>query len=163
MKMGVPLDQLHSTSQTAGSLAEVKGKFAGIPIRKRVYGDVLGALGVSGYADAAIGRTADMPLYEGEGPATAFEFDYDWRRSLDESAIRFHHFIRQTTRFLRTQGGSDRRIRFDVVAHSMGGLLLRYYLQYGSQLLPYEELPRPTGQRRTWTTPNRRRPAASAS
>ncbi|MDJ0951213.1 MAG: hypothetical protein QNJ94_20065 [Alphaproteobacteria bacterium] len=144
VKMGVPLDQLHSTSQTAGSLAEVKGKFAGIPIRKRIYGNVLGAMGVSGYADATIGRRRDMPAYQGEGSATAFEFDYDWRRSLDESAIRFHRFIRQTTRFLQAQRGSDRRIRFDVVAHSMGGLLLRYYLQYGGQLLPYDESPRPT-------------------
>ena len=144
MKMGVPLDQLHSASQTAGSLAEVKGKFAGIPIRKQMYGNVLGAMGVPGYADAAIGRSADMPHYGDGGPATAFEFDYDWRRSLDESAIRLHRFIRQTKRFLKAQRSSDRRIRFDVVAHSMGGLLLRYYLQYGSQLLPYDELPRPT-------------------
>ena len=144
LEPGVSLDQLRSASRTAGSLAEVRGRFAGIPIRKRIYGDILGAMGVSGYVDASLGRAADMPEYGGEGPATAFEFDYDWRRSLDESAIRFHRFLRQTTRYLKAQRGSDRPIRFDVVAHSMGGLLLRYYLKYGAQLLPYDEPPRPT-------------------
>ena len=36
------------------------------------------------------------------------------------------------------QRQSTEPIRFNVVAHSMGGLLLRYFLQFGSQLLPYD-------------------------
>ena len=37
---------------------------------------------------------------------------------------------------LRQQFGLEReRVRFDVVAHSMGGLVLRYYLRYGGEVL----------------------------
>lgn len=136
MELGTPLDQLIGTTRTDGSLAEVRGTFAGVPLRKRIYGDVLGALGVAGYADDVIGQSGDM---QGSGnTAMAFEFDYDWRRSLDETAIRFQQFIVQVTRFIRSQSGSTAPIRFDVVAHSMGGLVLRYFLQYGGQLLAYD-------------------------
>jgi hypothetical protein len=68
----------------------------------------------------------------------AFEFGYDWRRSLDESAIAFEAFVHRATRFLQVQRNSVEPIRFDVVAHSMGGFVLRYFLQYGGQLLPYD-------------------------
>ena len=143
MQLGTPLDQLIGTLRTDGSLAEVRGTFAGIPLRKRIYGDVLGALGVAGYAGDGIGQSRDA---QGDGSAAmAFEFDYDWRRSLDETAIRFQQFIVQVTRFLRSQSGTTAPIRFDVVAHSMGGLMLRYFLQYGDQLLAYDgSLPRAT-------------------
>lgn len=68
--------------------------------------------------------------------ANAFEFSYDWRRSLDENAIRLGEYIRQVTRFVQLQRGSYAPVKFDIVAHSMGGLIARYYLQYGQQLLP---------------------------
>jgi hypothetical protein len=44
------------------------------------------------------------------------------------------------------QRNTSEPIRFDVVAHSMGGLVLRYFLQYGGQLLPYDG----SGPRLNW-------------
>jgi pimeloyl-ACP methyl ester carboxylesterase len=42
-------------------------------------------------------------------------------------------------------GIKDRDVRFDIVAHSMGGLVARYYLRYGAQDQPPDaSLPEPT-------------------
>lgn len=145
MQPGMPLDRLTPQGVSDGSLAEVRCRFAGIPLRRRIYGTVLSALGVRGYVEAGDGEGA-TPGYEGAAEAAAYEFDYDWRRSLDENAIRLQRFVVQLARFIRSVRGQDRPVRFDVVAHSMGGLLLRYFLQYGGQLLPYDGSP----PRATW-------------
>lgn len=144
MSPGEPLDRLLGMGYADGSLADFRCKFAGIPLRRRVYGNVLAAMGVSGYME--VGDGDEAAAAEGAGHAAAFEFDYDWRRSLDESAIRFQRFVKQLGRHIRSHRRHREPLRFDVVAHSMGGLLLRYYLQYGGQLLPYDGSP----PRATW-------------
>lgn len=144
MALGEPLDRLVGMGYADGSLADFRCKFAGIPLRRRVYGNVLAAMGVSGYVE--VGDGGEDAAAEGTGHAAAFEFDYDWRRSLDESAIRFQRFVKQLGRHIRSHRRHREPLRFDVVAHSMGGLLLRYYLQYGGQLLPYDGSP----PRATW-------------
>ena len=77
------------------------------------------------------------------GPSdfTCFQFPYDWRRDNAENARRLHEFIREKRDYvqaelLRRYGIRRDDLRFDVIAHSMGGLLLRYYLEYGDQPLP---------------------------
>jgi pimeloyl-ACP methyl ester carboxylesterase len=59
---------------------------------------------------------------------TAFIYYYDWRRCNVESAIGLGRAIQQIKGRLRAPG-----LRFDVVAHSMGGMLAQYYLKYGSE------------------------------
>lgn len=134
MEIGTPLDRLQSSSHVAGALGIVRGSVAGLPVQITAYGDVMSALGVESQVEtfAADRRSA---IDAGEA---AFEYSYDWRRSLDESAVDFEAFLQRATRFLQVQRRSNAPIKFDVVAHSMGGLLLRYFLQFGSQLLPYD-------------------------
>lgn len=132
--LGTPLDQLHSKSRVAGTLGRVRGSIAGVPVKITAYGDVMSAMGVESYADT-FKEDRSVAAHSG---AAAFEFSYDWRRSLDECARDFEAFVLRATRFLQIQRGSSEPIRFDVVAHSMGGLVLRYFLQYGGQLLPYD-------------------------
>lgn len=144
MALGRPLDLLAGEGTTDGSLAELRCKFAGIPLKRRVYADVLEAMGVAGYQEIAMVERPEA-LPEEAADASAFEFDYDWRRSIDENAIRLQRWLKQLARFLRRNRPHREPLRFDVVAHSMGGLLLRYFLQYGGQLLPYDgSLPRPS-------------------
>ena len=139
MATGARLDQLRSDVTVDGALGTVRGSVAGVPVRITAYGDVMSAMGVESHADTFV---AERPATTGD-TSTAFEFGYDWRRSLDESAIAFDEFLQRARRFLQVQRGSAEPIRFDVVAHSMGGLVLRYYLQYGAQLLPHDgSLPR---------------------
>lgn len=134
MAPGQPLDQLRSSSHVDGTLAVARGSVVGVPVEITAYGSVMSALGVESHADT-FSAEREAPTDAG---AAAFEYSYDWRRSLDESAIDFKAFLQRVTRFLQVQRQSTEPIRFDVVAHSMGGLLLRYFLQFGGQLLPYD-------------------------
>ena len=134
MVMGRPLDQLRGKSRVDGTLGKVHGSIAGLPVKITAYGDVMSAMGVESYAGTFVKNHREIP----HSGAAAFEFSYDWRRSLDECALEFEAFVLRATRFLQVQRGSSEPIRFDVVAHSMGGLVLRYFLQYGGQLLPYD-------------------------
>ena len=54
-------------------------------------------------------------------------FAYDWRRDLVESARR----LDETLDALADARG-DADTRFNIVGHSMGGLIARYYLRYGT-------------------------------
>jgi hypothetical protein len=136
MELGVPLHRLEPATDVDGTVGLVRGRVAGVPVKVRVYGDVLSSLGVASYGGSyeAAGGAADM----------AFEFAYDFRRSLDELACRLAAFLRQAARFVQLRRGNHERVRFDVVAHSQGGLVLRYLLRYGGRLLPLDGLPEPT-------------------
>jgi pimeloyl-ACP methyl ester carboxylesterase len=59
---------------------------------------------------------------------TGFVYVYDWRRDNVESAIRLGRTLRQIKTRLQAPG-----MRFDIVAHSMGGLVALYYLMYGTE------------------------------
>lgn len=72
--------------------------------------------------------------------SSAFRFAYDWRRDLPSLAKDFHRFVLArkrkvaALRALRSgQSVAPESVRFDLLAHSMGGLLARYYLMYGPQ------------------------------
>lgn len=59
---------------------------------------------------------------------TLYLFAYDWRRDIFESARALGCAIEDLKRRL---GKPD--LRFDIVAHSMGGLVARYYAMYGER------------------------------
>ncbi|MBL8757147.1 MAG: hypothetical protein JNK35_01810 [Phycisphaerae bacterium] len=70
---------------------------------------------------------------------TCFQFDYDWRRDLSEHAQRLDLLIQAAARLAhaaRNAPADAEPPRVDVVAHSMGGLVLMYYLRFGTQPLP---------------------------
>lgn len=58
---------------------------------------------------------------------TCFLFDYDWRRDLVESA----QSLAERIDAIRL-AYDDPKLEIDLVAHSMGGLIVRYYLLYGA-------------------------------
>lgn len=130
------LHRLISTTKSDGSMRYVKGSIAGLPVRINAYAGLLEAMGIG--TNAMGGRLTKLEDYveDGRYQANAFEFAYDWRRSLDENAIELGKFIEQVTRFIRMYRGNHNPVKFDIVAHSMGGLIARYYLRYGEQLLP---------------------------
>lgn len=124
-----------------------------------VYVDILRALGVGGYTDP-VEVDPRSPAYA-EDHYTCFTFFYDWRRDCVDNAIAFGAFLSDLRE--RVAGSARRRLsqlradpmddaavreaeelelwlrdgyRFDVVAHSMGGLVARYFLRYGAEPLP---------------------------
>lgn len=66
-----------------------------------------------------------------------FVFPYDWRRDNVETA----RLLIQKMEALRRATG-QKNIKFDIVAHSMGGLIARYAAMYGNRDLPKKN-PRP--------------------
>ncbi len=68
---------------------------------------------------------------------TFFVFPYDWRRDNVESS---RLLIRKIEALKRRLG--NRNLKFNVVAHSMGGLVARYAAMYGDRDIP-SGIPRP--------------------
>ncbi len=113
-----------------------------LALRLKPYHEILRALSEAGYRDEdLIRRDVDF----GDRHLNSFQFAYDWRLDNAANARRLHEFILEKAAYCR----SDRRrrglpageVRFDLIAHSMGGLLARYYLRYGPQPLPADGSP----------------------
>ncbi len=73
-----------------------------------------------GYVRGEPGRAADAATRR------YYIFPYDWRQDNVVTARKLDALIEQ----IRRDYG-DPRLKVDIVAHSMGGLITRYYLQYG--------------------------------
>lgn len=136
MERGKTLDQLQGLAKADGSLRYIKGSIAGMAININTYASMLSAMGVGSDSMGGSLKKLDDYIDDNRHEANAFEFDYDWRRSVDENAVRLGKYIQKVTEFVKLQRGNHDPVKFDVVAHSMGGLIARYFLQYGSQLLP---------------------------
>ena len=67
-----------------------------------------------------------------------YVFVYDWRKSNFEAVVGLHALIEQIRRDYRDPG-----LKVDIIAHSNGGLIARYYLQYGPQSGETRPLPKP--------------------
>jgi pimeloyl-ACP methyl ester carboxylesterase len=138
MEIGRPLDQLHGTVRADGSVGQVTARLAGLPVELRAYGDIMSAIGVGSYRGTYASGSRHEPEYGAETHAISFEFSYDWRWSLDETAARLGDFMRLAARFVQARRKTTKPVCFDVVAHSMGGLVLRYFLRFGGQRLAYD-------------------------
>lgn len=121
-----------------GVLERLRLNLLGVPVDIRAYVGILSTLGVGGYTDGAFGLNA---IDYGADHFTCFQFDYDWRRDNVENAQRLKAFIDEQKAYIRAEykrlyGIDKDDIKFDIVAHSMGGLLTRYFLRYGDQPMP---------------------------
>lgn len=145
MQAGAPLAALVDDVVVAGALASLRVRLFGLHLGVRAYVNILSALGVGGYRDEALGLSGTVDY--GAEHFTCFQFAYDWRRDLIENARALDAFVREKEAYVRAEtlrrtGRAPGPLRFDVVAHSMGGLLLRYWLRHGTADLGDEgELP----------------------
>lgn len=145
MSRGVPLEQLRDEVVATRVLDKVKVKLLGLPLHLKAYFQLLGTLGAGGYRDEDLGVLGGIDY--GEGHFTCFQFPYDWRRDLAENARLLHEFLLEKQVYV--QGEVDERfgiagaeVKFDLVTHSLGGLVARYYLRYGTADVGMEgELP----------------------
>ncbi|MEM8756552.1 MAG: hypothetical protein AAGF47_02065 [Planctomycetota bacterium] len=137
MQLGTPLSELRDANRETGVLDVVVadvGLFRGLEIG--AYVDILRTLAAGQYRDEDLGEVGVIDY--GGLHFTCFQHGYDWRRDISESAMLLGARIRDAQAAARVGRGlpDDAPVKVDVVAHSMGGLLLRYYLRYGEQPLP---------------------------
>lgn len=139
MAPGQSLRELHDHVESAGALDRVIFNFLGFPLELNAYYNILQSLGVGGYRDQEQGEAGAIDY--GNRHFTCFQYDYDWRRDIVESAKNLDRFIQEKTRYVQEEtekrfGIKLEKVKFDIVAHSMGGLVARYYLRYGAADLP---------------------------
>ncbi|MEM7409684.1 MAG: hypothetical protein AAF430_05595 [Myxococcota bacterium] len=138
MAEGQALSTLTDEVQPDGVLESVTVSLLGLPVEQHAYISILRTLGAGGYRDQQLAEAGAIDY--GTDHFTCFQFAYDWRRDNIENAQRLHAFILEKKAFVEARlkeiYGVERDVRFDIVAHSMGGLLSRYYLRYGARDLP---------------------------
>lgn len=139
MQPKTALRAAHDSVVPDGALDRYVVNFIGFPMELNAYYNILSALGVGGYRDKGLSQAGVVDY--GDRHFTCFQFDYDWRRDIVENAQALDRFIQDKTNYVKTEikrryGIDKSSIRFDIVAHSMGGLVARYYLRYGGNDLP---------------------------
>ena len=135
---GKSLDELTDEVKVDGALDMLNVRVLGVPFQISAYRDILTALGYGGYRDFSsnASNTPRNNQYE-----NCFQFAYDWRRDIVETAAKLHDFILEKKAQVeeerrRKYGDEAEPVRFDIVAHSMGSVMARYYLMYGDAPLP---------------------------
>ena len=90
---------------------------------KDFYGKIVHTLSeIGGYKLSKIGQKVN-PKHK-----NYYVFLYDWRQDNVKSASELADYIEQVRRDY-----NDPKLKVDIVAHSMGGLITRYYIRYGKQ------------------------------
>ena len=139
MHEGKTLQELRDNVITDSVLESIKITIYGITVEKNAYGNILASLGVGGFINENYGETKTIDY--GDRNYTSFQFAYDWRRDLVEAAKQLHEYILEKRTYVQKEiakrhGIENKDVKFNIVAHSMGGLVARYYLRYGIADLP---------------------------
>lgn len=135
MEEGQSLNDARDTIISTDAINTFRINLLGVPFHINAYQDMLAALSFGGYYSASSENIYNKSYY------TCFQFGYDWRRDIAENAVKLHDFIAEKRHYLQQEyekkyGIKDYDVHFDIVSHSMGGLLARYYLRYGGHMLP---------------------------
>ncbi len=139
MEEGKSLKDLRDSLIAERALEKIVVTMYGVTIEVNTYADILETLGAGGFRSEDAGNSKLVDY--GDRHYTSFQFAYDWRRDLVESAKRLHEYILEKRSYVQNQiaerhGIHNKDVKFNIIAHSMGGLVVRYYLRYGIADLP---------------------------
>lgn len=133
-----PLKQQMDDIRPRGVLRTARASVLGVPVDLDIYGGVIRTL-IAGGFDFRLTRKEEIE--DRKVNLDSFEFPYDWRRGVVEAAQDLDYFIRRKKKQVKAArqnifGADTKPVKFDIIAHSMGGLVARYYLMYGAAELP---------------------------
>lgn len=136
------LASLHSDVRPSGLLDKSHIRVLGFSFDYEGYDILVNTLSKAGYVPD------NRPLPPGKQFHSQFIFYYDWRRDISENTARLKDFILEKKGYLQLKyaelyGLENYDVHFDLVAHSMGGLVARYFMRYGGTPLPEPELELP--------------------
>ena len=132
MQLGKPLNELPDNLEAVQLLRNMDVKIMAMDFKMVAYQSIINILSKAGYVPECMPLPKDKKFY------SLFGFYYDWRDDISENCKRLHQFIMLRKKYLQMKyekhyGIKDFDVQFDIVAHSMGGLVARYYLRYGEQ------------------------------
>ncbi|MFN3168150.1 MAG: esterase/lipase family protein [Phycisphaeraceae bacterium] len=136
MEKGKPLSELRDTvvPTTVLDTLELDVALVVRGLEIAAYDEIIRTLAAGAYRDETLALAGAVDY--GGLHFTCFQYAYDWRRDIAEQAAALHQRVLAAQQAAQDGHGLDQPPRVDVVAHSMGGLVLRYYLRYGPQPLP---------------------------
>ena len=135
MSFETPIQKIPENLQAGELLQDVTLQMMGFQMKMPAYKDLLDVLRKGGYTTLSEDETVRCNYQ------TLFPFGYDWRRDLQWNAARLHEFIKEKRKelqnaYMANYGIENYDVQFDIIAHSMGGLLSRYYLRFGAEDMP---------------------------
>ena len=139
MQEGKTFQELRDNVVSEHALESIKITLYGVTVEVNTYADILGSLGVGGFHSENYGDSKTVDY--GARHYDSFQFAYDWRRDLVEAAQQLHKYILEKRAYVQKEiaerhGIENKDVKFNIIAHSMGGLVVRYYLRYGTADLP---------------------------
>ena len=96
-----------------------------------VYRTLFKSLVTAGYVPETI--NTESPQRLSPSKQTVYQFPYDWRKSNAYNAQKLNEYIQALSAQGSLQTQQKKPLKFDLVCHSMGCLVARYYLRYGGQ------------------------------
>jgi len=93
------LDEMRDNVVPAGTLDRVRLNFLGYPLGQNTYAHILRILGIGGYRDQNLAEAGVIDY--GNRHFTCFQFDYDWRRDIVESAKKLDTFIKEKKKYVQ--------------------------------------------------------------
>ncbi len=123
---------IEDDTQAVELLQKVRADAGLMDVNVGIYAALVELMEESGYGDCQGDPTAIANL----DTPPCLTFFYDWRQDNVGNAIRLGGFLerarKQIAEIASSAGtGGNQEVRFDVIAHSMGGLVARYFLRYG--------------------------------
>lgn len=142
MSYGKELKDIKDNVFPYAMMSDAEIEIAGVTIEAGAYEEMLEILINKGFIPE------NMTDSEQSQIPSLFIYYYDWRRSNIQNARELHEFIVKKREYLQKEyeekyGIKDFDVQFNIVAHSMGGMITRYYLMYGDKMLADDAAPVP--------------------
>ena len=104
-----------------------------------LYRTLFKSLVTAGFVPENINTESSRRLTPSSKPI--YQFSYDWRKSNAYNAQKLNKYIETLSAQESLQAEQQKPLKFDLVCHSMGCLVARYYLRYGGQGLGTRKMP----------------------